>query len=593
MKKILLYISALALLLQGCEDDFLDRIPETDITGENFFNNPKDLETYTNEFYDYLGVSTSDYSTDNMAQYSQGSELEDKLRGTISPETVNGGWNWAQLRNINYLLTNYREAEGDKSEINHYVGIAKYFRARFYIAKIKRFGSVPWYSKPIETGDENLLYKPNDSRELVVDSIMSDLEFAVKHINESSDKTRLSKWAVMAELSRFCLYEGTFRKYHDEISIDDSERFLNRAASAANEIISSGNFSLYSTGNASEDYRNLFAMENQSSNPEAIMYLDYNSSERTNQNGVVFDYYWGLSKSLADSYLMADGTSFTASVNNEQKSITEIFKNRDPRMAQTIMAPGYTRPGSPSAFVTRLSYGGYNQIKFWPKEENKLGWQRSYNDLMIYRYSEVLLNYAEAKAELGIIAQADIDKSINKLRDRVGMPHLDIASANSSLDPALVKQYPNIEGENQGLILELRRERRVELACEGFREQDMYRWKAGTTMAKPQFGIYISELGEHDVTGDGIPDIAVLNSPDETSPINDVPDSVKSTLAIYYLNEEGAPTDLYLSNGNQGFIGFNQDNNVPKSFIEPQYYYYPIPLNELVLNPNLEQPTGW
>ncbi|UNY98497.1 RagB/SusD family nutrient uptake outer membrane protein [Zhouia spongiae] len=593
MKKIVLYISAVTLLLQGCEDDFLDRIPETDITGENFFNNPKDLETYTNEFYDYLGASTSDYSTDNMAQYSQGSELEDKLRGTISPETVGGGWSWGQLRNINYFLVNYQKAEGDQTEINHYVGIAKYFRARFYIDKIKRFGSAPWYSKPVETGDEDLLYQANDPRELVVDSIMADLEFAVKHVKEDSDKTRLSKWVALAELSRFSLYEGTFRKYHNEINIGNADRFLKRAVSAADEIINSGSFSLYSTGNPTEDYRNLFAMESQSGNPEAIMYLDYDSSERTNQNGVVFDYYWGLSKSLADSYLMDNGTSFTTLTGNDQKAIIEIFENRDPRMAQTIMAPGYTRPGSPSPFVTRLSYGGYNQVKFWPKEENKLGWQRSYNDLMVYRFGEVLLNYAEAKAELETITQADIDKSINKLRERAGMPSLNMAAANTSIDPVLADQYPNVGGDNQGLMLELRRERRVELACEGFREQDMYRWKAGSTLAKPQFGIFIPELGEHDVTGDGVPDIAVLNSPEETSPIDDVPDAIKSTLAIYYLNEQGTPTDLYLSGGSQGFVGFNQDHNVPKSFIEPQYYYYPIPLNELVLNPNLQQPPGW
>lgn len=280
----------LIFLMVSCDSDFLEKIPETEISQKAFFNSEDDLKTYTNKFYDYIEVSTADYSTDNMTRYSEGSELDDKLVDVLSEKTVGGWSDWGQLRNVNYFLVNYKTAEGDIDDINHYLGVARYFRARFYIKKIQRYGSVPWYSKPLETNDEELLEKANDPREIVVDSIMSDLEFAAANVSIETDKSRLSKWAVLAELSRFSLYEGTYRKYHKEIDLNNSDEFLKKSVTASEKIMDSGNFDLYSTGNPDSDYRDFFSLQELGDINEVIMFLDYDSDERTNDAGVVFDY---------------------------------------------------------------------------------------------------------------------------------------------------------------------------------------------------------------------------------------------------------------------------------------------------------------
>lgn len=205
----------------------------------------------------------------------------------------------------------------------------------------------------------------------------------------------------------------------------------------------------------------------------------------------------------------------------------------------------------------------------------------------MYRYAEILLNHAEAKAELGSLTQADLNATINAIRTRVEMPGMNMESANNNPDPIQEAQYPNVSGPNKGVILEIRRERRVELACEGFRETDMYRWKNGITLAQPQVGMYVPGFGGVDVTGDGIEDIAILNSPSETGPIDALPN--KDGLIKYYVSD-GA---FYLTEGDKGFIAMSGDIAQPKTFPEPKYYYSPVPQSATVVNPSLTQPPGW
>ena len=140
----------------------------------------------------------------------------------------------------------------------------------------------------------------------------------------------------------------------------------------------------------------------------------------------------------------------------------ETFEDRDPRYRQTFMYPGYIRPGDAKPFIPNLNLGGYTQIKFVPQDPQQNQWGCSYNDLPLMRLGEILLIYAEAKAELGTLTQADLDKSINQLRDRVGMPHMVLSEL--TIDPTLEQQYPNVNGNLKNAILEIRRERRVELA---------------------------------------------------------------------------------------------------------------------------------
>lgn len=591
--KNILLLGALCVIGSSCNDSFLERYPETSITEENFFQTSQDLETYTNGLYELLPVSYNDIYSDNLSTYTGSSETDNMLRGKLNIENV-GGWNkWGNLRSINFLLANAGRATGNETDINHYVGIAKFFRAQFYYNQVKIYGDVPWISKPLKTDDEELLFKKQDSRTLVVDSIMADLQYAVDHIKTSDSRTRVTQYAALQLMARIALHEGTFRKYHTELNLTaTADAFLEKAAWAADQLMQTQLFKI--TGKGAQGYCDLFSSPDLSGNKEMILYDDYSRElNRGNNTSSVCDWQWALSKSLADSYLNIDGTRPTDDPAYKTKGFTEMFANRDPRMMETIMYPGFTKDGDKKPSVARPTFGGLIQIKFYPRSLSMgMEWGKNYTDLPIFRYGETLLIYAEAKAELNQIDQTIVDQTINELRKRVDIADLTIAGL--TVDPVLAAQYPNVTGPNQALILEIRRERRIELACEGFRYDDLMRWKAGKLLEGPSEGVYIPALGALDVTGDGKPDIAILKSSTETGPISSLPEDEQKALTKYYLlDDSGNEQDFYLTNGTYGNIRFVNDKTLPRTFVEPQYYYKPIPKHQIKLNPNLVQPTGW
>ncbi|MBB5648793.1 RagB/SusD family nutrient uptake outer membrane protein [Pedobacter cryoconitis] len=593
-----LVIVVLAItILTGCKKNFLEREPQTSINPKYFFKTTADLETYSNGFYEMTGITAlndvmerkNDVFSDNLSVYLGGSEIDNMIRGKISATTVTPkSWNWENLRRINYMLNNLQDVQGDQATVAHFTGIARFYRADFYFEMLKRYGDVPYYTTVLEATDEAALYKKQDPRALVADSIRADLEYAVSHVKADGTKSRITKWAALAMLSRFCLYEGTFRKYHDELGLQASATpFLERAVSASKEIMSGG-FSIYNTGKKGEDYQKIFTSADLGSNKEILFYRDFDQAlNRSNDTHYVFDWQWSISKSMADTYLMADGTPFTSSPGWNTKTYTEVFNNRDPRMAVTIMPPGFsTTLGRPN--LIRPTFGGYPQIKFYAIDPNTKVYTE-YSDLPIFRYAETLLINAEAKAELGSITQGDLDQTINLLRNRAGVSPLNMSLANANPDPVLVNMYPHVSSGNKGVLLEIRRERNVELACEGFRFNDLLRWKAGQLLERPTQGIYVAKLGAMDVTGDGVEDIAILESPEKTDPLAGVPAAVKANLVMYYLNSNS----FYLSNQTSGFIMFPENVNTPRSFNEAKYYYFPIPFQQVLLNPKLVQPKGW
>ncbi len=572
--------------LSSCNNDFMDRYPETSITKENFFNTPKDLETYTNGFYGYLQYSYNDVQSDNISHYnSSNAEIDKLLRGDIFASNV-GGWSWTNLRRINFMMENCGKATGDASEINHYIGVARFFRAWDYIGKVKRYGDVPWYSRSLQTNDTELLYKNSDPRILVVDSIMADLAFAATNVKDKADKSVVSKNAALLLQARIALYEGTFRKYHVEESLPEANRFLETAVQATNQIIASAKYSL------SANYTDLFISQSLGGNSEIIMFADYDFNlNRKHNSQTVLDYEYAVSKDLVDTYLMKDGKPFTSVAGYDTITLNNIFNNRDDRLKQTIMVPGYITADKKTPFLLKPYLGGYVQVKFYPVQQDMIGWENTYTDLPIFRYAEALLINAEAKAELGTLTQDDLDKTINKLRTRAGVKALNLSEANANIDQVLAKKYPNVTGVNKGVILEIRRERRVELACEGFRYDDVMRWAVGSALAEKQKGMYVKGLGTIDVTGDGVPDIAILETSDKTGPLNGYP---KEKLVIYPLyDKNGNPGSFYLENGTYGNVMFSVQKTSPKTFKSPQYYYYPIPEKELLLNSNLQQQKYW
>ncbi len=241
------------------QKDFLDRFPKTEVTKEVFFNTPQDLETYTNGLYVQQGVPFNDIESDNTSNYQAAGYIDGLVRGTTTPVTVSGWSDWDRLRRINFMLENSGKAQGDQAAIRHFIGIAKYFRAMYYFTKLRDYSDVPWYGKTLATDDPDL-YKGRDTRALIADSILADLNYAVENIKpDEGNRTRVSKWAALAVLSRFGLYEGTFRKYHPEVNLAaDSKRFLERSVWAAEQLMASNRFTINNTGKGGEDYRNLF-----------------------------------------------------------------------------------------------------------------------------------------------------------------------------------------------------------------------------------------------------------------------------------------------------------------------------------------------
>ena len=538
---------------------------------------------YTNGFYENLpkinDIVRGDNISDNVLYSNVPMEQRSPERD-IPSEAGSSGWSWSTLRKINIFFDNYTRCE-DKVAALKYEGVARFFRAWFYFDKVKSFGGVPWYDTEIQTDDEDLLYKPRDSREFIMDKVIEDLEIAVDRLGTTRKPDQISKWTALAFLSRVCLYEGTYRKYHTELNLPDAGKLLEKAYKAAERVMNESGYTLYSTGNSDIDYRDLFASDDLKET-EVILGRRYSLTLNKMHNT---NYYFlsktqqdvGLTKDFVNSYLLNNGTAFTSQTGYATMMFSDEMKNRDKRLAQTIRSVGYTRIDSDKPLLPDLeaSMTGYQIAKFISKEAQD-GDGASYQDVAIIRYAEVLLNYAEAKAELDILTQDDIDKSIRPIRTRAGMPNLNQNIANSNPDKILASEYPNVSGNNKGVILEIRRERRVELALEGFRYDDLMRWKMGKLLEPHFTGMYFPSLGEFDLDGDGTIDLLLY---DDKAPESKAKQKIKIGGVIQ------------LTEGDHGYlVGFL---NITKKFDETRDYLYPIPSGDIMLNKNLEQNPNW
>lgn len=578
------------LYLSGCNDSFLEKFPQTSITEDGFFNSVSDLEAYTNGLYGNIVSGYTDAPSDNMI-YTEDHTIYSTMRGEVNPDNQ-GTWSWGAIRSVNFMLARAGKVKGDVSDINHYVGLARLFRAKLYYDKVLSYSDVPWYSRDLQTTDTELLYKTQDPRSLVVDSIMADLDFAVNNMQESSSRTRWSRNGALAMQARIALSEGCWRKYHSELKLDDSERFLRKTVEACQKIMESGLYELATAKSGEMDaYEALFCSLDLSNNKEMIIYEDYDKALGRNHNagGVLFDFNSSMSRDLMEDYLVIEGGKakrFQDIPGYETKKFAEVFENRDPRMRQTFMVPGFIRADKVEAYRPKLTLGGYPQVKFSPRTADQLAWNTSYTDLPLIRYAEVLLMYAEAKAELGELTQEDVDRTINLLRDRVGMPRASLADWLSNIDPVQGKRYSNVSSSQKGAVYEIRRERRIELACEGFRYGDLRRWGCGKLLEKVPEGIYV-ELGYMDVTGDGQPDYAIVRNQEEADAIPQE-DKVKYNLQIEVLDGN----TYSLTEGDKGYI--QMVSQIGRwMFIDPKYYYTPISTQDLIYNPNLVQNRYW
>ncbi len=575
-----LYLSLVICLFSAC-DNILDQYPQSEVVPENSFKSESELKLYINGLLPMLNGSTSE-SADNVVLKAFPDYMFNNRRASDG-----GSWSWTSLRQINILLA-YSKNCTDQEIRSKYNGMARFLRALFYFDKLKTFGGVPWYNQVL-TEDSEELYKPRDTRELIADSILADLSYAIDKGVTDKKLNEITKWTALALKSRFCLFEGTFRKYH---AINGYEKFLNECVSASEQLRASGKYQIDMGDGTDVAYRDLFAQPKTSnaSDVEVITARGYSTElgVKHSANYAVINLQGnrpGLEKQMIDSYLMKDGTRFTDKAGYEKMSFYEETQDRDPRLAQTIRTPGYKRVNETALYgkfyeLLYICSTGYMPIKYFAGRDSDPD-NCNENDVIVYRYAEVLLNLAEAKAELGTITQADIDNTITLIRKRVGMPSFKLADANANPDNYLVNQYPLVAGSNKGAILEIRRERRIELALEEFRFDDMVRWKDGQQFVRQFKGAYFPGEGAYDLDGDGTNDVYLYSK---------TPGDWKGVISSGRLKLGSA---VVLENGTYGNVVVNADKISQKVWDENKDYLYPIPTQAIVLNPKLEQNPGW
>ena len=594
MKKNIILYSFIALLsgTAGCSD-MLDEYPLDAISPETYYNNADELRSATNQFYGMFPGAASGYteSADVVCIFN----LPAEVQGIRTVPTSGGGWNWEYLRAVNFYLSHSVRCD-DVDAREHFDGIARFFRAYFYFEKVKRFGEVPWFDRELSSTDPEL-FRPRDSRDFIMDKILDDLTYAIDNISDKKDLYNVTHWTALALKSRICLFEGTFRKYH---GVPGYEKFLNECATASKLFIDNAPYAIYQTG--AQPYRDLFSSMN-AIEEEVILARDYDRSQNVmheaNANTLSPTYGRpGMNKKIVNSYLMTNGDRFTDQPGYETMQYYDEMQNRDPRLTQTVVGPGYMRINSDA--VSSPNFGasttGYQNTK-WVTDASGDGYLGSSNDYILFRAAEVYLNYAEAKAELGTLTQEDLEISIKKIRDRVSMPNIDMDAANANPDPylcALESGYQNVTGPNKGVILEIRRERTIELLLEGFRYYDIIRWKEGKVFEQPYKGMYFPGLTQG--SGDNRYDVFDMN--DGTVGDKEKVDiciytgkkpSVKNIRKFYKLGDEFVLTD-----GDKGNIICHDIEKEPRQWREDRDYLYPIPTQERLLsNGTLSQNPNW
>jgi len=594
MKKNIILYSFIALLsgTAGCSD-MLDQYPLDAISPETYYNNADELRSATNQFYGMFPGAASGYteSADVVCTFN----LPAEVQGIRTVPTSGGGWNWEYLRAVNFYLSHSVRCD-DVDAREHFDGIARFFRAYFYFEKVKRFGEVPWFDRELSSTDPEL-FRPRDSRDFIMDKILDDLTYAINNISDKKDLYNVTHWTALALKSRICLFEGTYRKYH---GIPGYEKFLDECATASKLFIDNAPYAIYKTG--AQPYRDLFSSMN-AIEEEVILARDYDRAQNVmheaNANTLSPTYGRpGMNKKIVNSYLMTNGDRFTDQPGYETMQYYDEMQNRDPRLTQTVVGPGYMRINSDKVESPNFSSSttGYQIIK-WVTDASGDGYMGSSNDYILFRAAEVYLNYAEAKAELGTLTQEDLEISIKKIRDRVGMPNIDMLAANANPDPYLCAPetgYRNVTDPNKGVILEIRRERTIELCLEGHRYYDIIRWKEGKMFEQPFLGMYFPGLTQG--SGDNRYDVFDMN--DGIAGDKEKVDiciytgkkpSVKNIRKFYKLGEEFVLTD-----GDKGNIICHDIEKEPRQWNEERDYFFPIPTTERSLtNGALTQNPGW
>ena len=575
---------ATAVSFSSC-DDFLTRDPQDTVTDvPSFWNNEENLRTSFLDYYTYFfpGYRSGWNRADNFAETNVADWTDDNAQEVatlftkVAPTTDADNWDFEKIRNMNLLLSRIQSSSLGEEAKNHWSGVARLFRAIEDAKLVQKFGDVPYYDAVVGSTDNEQLYRARDPRTTVMDKVNEDLAFACANIrvNDGTKGLTVNRAVAQGFASRIMLFEGTWQKYHANNTAKAAE-YLKAAKDYAAALMQTNAYSI------APSYKSLTTSEDLAGNPEIIMYRSY-------VENVVMHSLMSFqntehemsspSRSFVDAFLTKNGLPIHQAGNTDYKGkeYAKEIQNRDPRLADNIDEESGLRLNGVAAVYAA---SGYYANRYVNKDLiNKPGGMSSTNttDAPVMKLNEVMLNYIEAAAELAdlgqyTLTQADFDKTINAIRDRQStqMPHLTLAGNALKVNGVEIND-PDRDATVKPIIWEIRRERRVELAYEGLRFNDLRRWGKleyadMTKNKKLNMGAWINKA--------------------------DYPENAEALAKITLCDENGN-----IVTGNEGYI--MPITEVAKMRVmADKDYLYPIPVDQITMYENhgfkLTQNPGW
>lgn len=477
----LVLMALIVLFASGC-NKYIDKKPLDEFSDLDYWNSESNVQTFCWGFYNDLFEGYGHGWT--LGKYYFSSFSDDQANPTFQNFTKNapasdGDWGFGDIRKANLVIIRVQGVPMDQEAKNHWTGVARFFRALNYFRLVKDFGDVPWYSSVLDISEDSAIYKARDPRNLVMDSVLADLNFAITNLRANSNDNTINKDVALALKSRVCLFEGTYSEYrtHDNTR---AATYLQECKTASAALMNAG-YTLNS------NYKTEYNSENLKGNSETILYFDYEDAVTmhsligyTNSTTPMN----GLTKSAIESYVCSDGLPITLSTEYQgDDNIDDVRANRDGRLLQSI-SDFYCYNGN---LVSGMhSSTGYRPSKFLPDGvEFPVDYATApYNttDAPLFWLAETMENYAEASAELDNmgttpITQNDLDISINLLRARAGVKSLQIDGHQGTAIDGVPFVDTKKDADVTSLIWEIRRDRRSELMMDDFRFYDLIRWE--------------------------------------------------------------------------------------------------------------------
>lgn len=607
MKKFInIILCAVAVFaLSSCEK-FFTRTPWNEFDAETYFRSESELKMYTDGLLnayipDYTETNGNDAYNDLIATKTS----TDFFRADVEWDGAKqGSWGWGWLRRINFMIQGMEKNAKDRVDeqtYNHYLGLARFWRAYNYMSKVKLFSNVPWVDIYLQPEDTLILYGQRDDREFVVHNIVEDLKFACEHVdnrvhsNTANTRNQVDKYVVNAMAARMLLYEGTFRKNHDvnpatnqpwSNQYETANDLIQLAADYSKYVIDSGAFSLHK----GDEWSKLF-LSNELLTDEVlwgqVFILESNGRHAYTRyfNSATLGQQYSGTKELVHHFLNVDGTPIAT----DQKTLNEEFTGRDPRMEKTLLGPGHKIANLKGEEIVQslncnYCWTGYMIIKWCIPDQNH--WQNSVDEncIPIVRYPEVLLIYAEAMNELGQFTEGIWNQTVGAIRQRAGVKSIYPTASDPWLKEYYTKDLKNqhITDGNEAVALEIRRERVTELCFEAeSRQQDLYRW--GICDIIPRRGSHGNGW-----TGVWISESDAQNGFDFNGEHYTFSEKAKASETSYPISNTFNGNWSLEKAGNGYYLVYNY-----KLKWEDRMYCRPIPITAKVLNPNLGENYGW